>query len=229
MIPNPSCSELVVALGLTDPEDIREALKTAEEVTGWKLGIRIEDWKTDGEFYTVVRPEDIVVESDSEYIGIRKDILPDEIAEDEGRYYITICLIPPDIPLNRWIDRRDRFGELTDPLRIAWTDGYCDTPLVFEATQHVYSPHFEPLYRIAMTFRKIWHSEDGGSTHYMDEYVAKHHREEATKIARKILSDPKSSVEDQIFAERLLDAIEVTLDEDEDQIRHDINTLYRQV
>ena len=172
----PTCSELVVALDLTDIEDIRRAAKTAEDVTGWKLSVEISDnsWK---DYYRDIGPgeligtEDLIVDEDEEgYKEINVYQIIPEMFNGEGRYY-KVGLRSPKIPTETWVDKSYELGGF---ITLRYTDGYCDRKTVFMANQHTTTPHFEPLVRIAKHFGKDWHSEDGGSTNYLEEWLAEH-------------------------------------------------------
>ena len=172
----PTCSELVVALDLTDIEDIRRAAKIAEEVTGWKLSVGISG-ELGKAYYRDIGPdeligtEDLIVDKD-EY-GEKEimvyQIIP-EIFNGEGRYY-NVGLRSPKIPTETWIEKSYEMGGF---IELRYTDGYCDRKTVFMASDDYCTPHFEPLAKIAKHFGKDWHSEDGGSTDGIERWLDEH-------------------------------------------------------
>jgi len=77
---NPNCSELVIPLDCETEEEIREALKAVEKITGWKLHLEIEVVKKDDLYnsryvFLPVAPEDIIVEG--EEILVKEEKIPE--------------------------------------------------------------------------------------------------------------------------------------------------------
>ena len=172
----PNCSELVVALDLTDIEDIRRAAKTAEEVTGWKLSVEISGGHGK-DYYRDIGPDELI---GTENLILDKDeygekeimvyqIIP-EIFSGEGREY-RVGLRSPGIPTETWIEESHQRGDF---IRLQYTDGYCNRKMVFMASHQNYTPHFAPLVKIAKHFGKDWHSEDGGSTEPIEKWLDEH-------------------------------------------------------
>ena len=171
-----NCSELVVALDLTDIEDIRRAAKIAEDVTGWKLSVEISG-ELGKDYYRDIGPdkligiEDLIVGND-EYGGKEikvYQIIP-EIFNGEGRYY-HVGIRSPKIPTETWVENSYNLGGF---VTLDYTDGYCNRKTVFIAFDDGYTPHFEPLAKIAKHFGKDWHSEDGGHTEPIERWLDEH-------------------------------------------------------
>lgn len=174
----PNCSELVVALDLTDIEDIRRAAKKAEEISGWKLSVEIseglgEDYYRDIGPGELIGTEDLIIDKDEDgYKEIKIYQIIPEIFNGEGNYY-RVGLRSPKIPTETWVETSYKY-EKGGFIPLEYTDGYCNRKTVFMASQDTFTPHFEPLAKIAKHFGKDWHSEDGGSTQYIEEWLAEH-------------------------------------------------------
>ncbi|MHC1636284.1 MAG: hypothetical protein ACXQTS_06685 [Candidatus Methanospirareceae archaeon] len=172
---NPTCSELVVPLDLGDDiEAIREALKVAEEITGWKLSVEIftlddEKWV----YYRDIKPEDVIIEYNrygGKTITIREDILKD-IFFPKVNSWTRVGLRHPETPTGRWLSAEE-MEKYIYLLQVSYEDGYCDHTTVFMAFSHGYKPHYEPMEKIAIFFgkREDLHSEDGGSMEYFEKW-----------------------------------------------------------
>lgn len=170
----PNCSELVVALDLCNIEDIREAVKLAEEITGWKLCLMINGHSAEkGYYYRDIEPDDLEL-GDDEYgdteIAVKLERFSEFFTGEESGH--SIGLRHPEVPTAKWVSYDERI-KFTDLLDLRYTDGYCNRKTVFMASQHSYTPHFEALAKIARRFGKDWHAEDGGSTYMFEEWLAK--------------------------------------------------------
>lgn len=153
----PNCSELVVSLDCETEEEIREALKAVEQITGWKLHLKVEVAKKDDPceyryVFIPVKPEDVIVEG--EEILVKEEKIPEMYLNSS---YMILVLKHPT--------------ENIDPIAIEYTDGYCERKCVLSASQHCYEPHFEPLAKVCKHLGKKFHCHDGGSPELFLEWL----------------------------------------------------------
>ena len=169
MILQGSCSELVVPLDIDNTPDLQDALEVIEEITKWRLCVNfwLDEWKT-----LHISPEDVIIDDDSrdKEITLWRDISFMDVKDE----YYSIALTKQDIPFD------------SDAIYITYTDGYCSRTCTIRASQHCNMHHFEPLFRIAYEFNKIWHSEDGGNVYDINRWLAKNKRKEAIRYVKKV-------------------------------------------
>ena len=156
MIYNPNCSELVVPLDAETEEEIREALRAVERITGWKLCLEIE-LSCNSETFVRIRPEDIILDVDEDgykELAVKEEIIPEKYLNS---WYMKIVLCHPE--------------HKSEPISIWYTDGYCERKTVLKALQHCYTPHFEPLAKVCKQLGKKFHVHDGGSPYDFLEWL----------------------------------------------------------
>jgi len=145
----------VVPLDAETEEEIREALRAVEQITGWKLHLKIELSCNEATFIKI-RPEDIVLEKEKGYrgIGVKEEVIPEEYLNS---WYMRVVLLDPEMKRG--------------PIAVDYTDGYCERKTVLRAIQHCYTPHFEPLAKVCKHLGKKFHVHDGGSPHDFLEWL----------------------------------------------------------
>jgi len=180
MIYQVSCSELVTHLAITELEEIKEALRNIERITGWKVGILNEElvpsrtplyerkpWMFEYNFHPI-EIDKITIDEAEEKIGILRNILPKEASNCIPEFYRDEILIPL-VLFNK---------ETGAHLFICLEDPYCSSfGLTFRAEQHCVTRDFPALADIIESYKSNWHVHDGGSPLDFIEWCTKEKRE----------------------------------------------------
>ena len=174
---NPSCSELVTNLNITDIDEIKSTLKTIVKVTGYQIGFisdsKISQFPLDPNRKTyknsyVANIDEIVVDQDE--IGIKKSNLSSSIiTKHVPKWHINDKIIPV-ILFNP--------NNLNIYLYINLKDGYCyNEGLTVQCTQHCCSSEFPVFAEIIETFGSYYHAHDGGSTGDFEDWCNDNNKE----------------------------------------------------
>jgi len=180
MIYQVSCSELVTHLAITELEEIKEALRNIEKITGWKVGILNDElvpsktplyqkkqWIFVYNFHPI-EIDKITIDEAEERVGILRNILPKEAYNCISEIYRDEILIPLVL-----------FNKNTGAhLYVSLGDAYCSSfGLTFQAEQHCVTRDFPALADIIESYKSNWHVHDGGSSEDFIEWCTKEKRE----------------------------------------------------
>lgn len=200
----PNCSELVVRLDRS-PEGIREwraLLQVLERITGWKVGHVENLTKMGGQKYSVAVPvpvEKVKLGAGDPYFTL-KDVPAGVNGADatekvynklrygvdlhdlikNGFWYSVDKRLPAGlVAYKETVIARDAF--LMEQIRVRKSDGYCNIGPVLMASQHCYTPHFEPLAKVVRKLGTGWHTEDGGYSEDFEDWCRNNRYEDVAE------------------------------------------------
>ena len=174
---NPSCSELVAMLNVTEIEDIRNTLKEIEKISNYIVGFINQDYKMSTtplnvkhakKYFTEIYKVDIdMIETGKNSfndlsLGIRANQIDNRIIKKSIQsYYQQNVLLPIYL-----IDKKSYAH-----LGIDIHDGYCgEKALFFKAEGHYATRDFPLLAKIIDYYDAEYHAHDGGSTDDFNEW-----------------------------------------------------------
>lgn len=190
MVLQPNCSDLIVSLkdvmkNLDDEEKIK-VFKEVEKITGWKLGVVIPGRFCEAGRYHYVPIEnygEIKVLNTSIYLGYPIHKLPEGVREVAAEFeidqpiplYTEVCLIKYKESVVK-----GPFDGI-DPIYILAESPFGLEGPILKASQHCYTPHFEPLAKASRHFKAPWWTEDGGSPDDFRKWCLKNGFEDVAK------------------------------------------------